>query len=128
MFYLFVISAVNDKENDVQNGGNRWYISLNFRRMIVFRKHSLFRNSICIPLPSILSSIIFLIDEEKNNSKLDTENCSTSVLNKSSNLNLCFLKDHLFRLKHIENIRFILFKQFGNVSTIKHDNRINIRY
>jgi hypothetical protein len=32
------------------------------------------------------------------------------------------LKDHLFTTKHIENIRSILSKQMGNVSTIKDEN------
>ncbi len=35
-----------------------------------------------------------------------------------------FLKDHLFTTKHIENIRSILSKQIGNVSTMKDDNHI----
>ncbi|CAF1012929.1 unnamed protein product [Adineta steineri] len=33
-------------------------------------------------------------------------------------------RDHLFTTKHIENIRLILTKQMGNVSTIKDDNQI----
>jgi hypothetical protein len=37
---------------------------------------------------------------------------------------ILFLKDHLFTTKHIENIRSILSKQIGNVSTIKDDNHI----
>jgi len=106
MFYLFVISAIHDKECDVQNGGNRWYISLNFRKRIVFREESLFRNSICIPLPFIYFIFHHILDRrtEKKNSKLDTKNCSTSVLNKSSNLNLFLFETIIYLQENILKI------------------------